>query len=85
MVAVVREGQACIDCTMVIANADTSGISELKEWEKAVSATNPTQNGKYQIVMTCGEECEGESRDGSCDYCGRSLGYAEFHPIAFLA
>lgn len=73
-------GYACQDCVLVIANADTSGITDLTAWETAVAATDPTNGGRYHVVLADDEIDFGTQR---CRFCGTWLaGYR--HEIAFL-
>jgi hypothetical protein len=74
-------GYACADCIIVIANADTSGITDVDAWQSAVESTNATLDGKYVVVPGTDEIDFGTQR---CLYCGTWLaGYR--HEIAFLA
>lgn len=59
-------GDVCKDCAMVIANSDTSGIADLDAWEARVTAKDPTDGGKYRVVVLDGEHWSRYS----CDYCG---------------
>jgi hypothetical protein len=76
-------GLVCIDCAMVIANGDTSGIEDLPAWEARVTKQNPTENGRYDIVMSCSENCDGEFSTARCNYCG-TTDDGERHPVAFM-
>lgn len=60
----------CIDCLMAIANADTSGISDVDKWAAAVDATDATEDGRYRVVVTGDESYFSSSR---CDFCSDSL------------
>lgn len=82
-VSVIAEGHACADCTMMIANGDSSGIEDYPAWETAVEAHNATDSGKYHVVMNCSEDCEGYFSTSPCDFCGSHLA-GDRHPIAFL-
>jgi secreted PhoX family phosphatase len=90
MVSVEYEGKACVDCLMVIANGDLSGMTDKQrvEWETAVENNDPTFGGRLQVVVTGNPDDEDGSsyflNHGRCDYCGRTQG-GDFHPIAFLA
>lgn len=76
-------GAVCVDCLMVIANADASGIADYAEWSRMVARADATDGGKYDVVPACDDDCEGYFSWSSCDYCGSSLG-GERHPIAFI-
>jgi hypothetical protein len=60
-------GYACADCIMVIANADTSGIEDVADWEARVEATDCTYGGKYDVVPGHDVIDFGTQR---CRYCG---------------
>lgn len=64
------DGSVCVDCLMVIANGDTSGISDVDKWSAAVESTNATENGRYRVVVTGDESYFSSSR---CDYCSDPL------------
>lgn len=83
-VSVVFEGHACIDCTLVIANGDESGIPEelYDEWIGGIESGRLFELG--HVVMACPDDCEGEYRTDPCDYCGSPL-HGVRHPIAVLA
>lgn len=84
MAEVVFEGHACVDCMMVIANGDTSGMTDgqLLSWRVGVDSTGLYKLGN--VVMACPEDCEGEFSHSACDYCGSGLA-GDRHPIAVLA
>ena len=89
MARVVFEGHACVNCVMVIANADTSGIEDFDRWESGVYATGLLERmseryGSCSVYVACPEDCEGEYRTDECDYCGSAL-HGERHPIVVLA
>jgi hypothetical protein len=67
---VIDGGSVCIDCAMVIANGDTSGISDLELWEAMIGEHDPTENGKWTYVIDSGEAHFSCRR---CDYCGSNL------------
>lgn len=78
------EGVACTDCLMALANGDTSGISDLAEWEARVEDHDATQNGAYQVVVVGGDEdTESYFSSESCDYCGTRLA-GDRYPIVFF-
>jgi hypothetical protein len=80
-VTVAFTGYACADCIIVIANADTSGITDVDAWQSAVDATDPTAGGRYVVVPGDDEIDFGTQR---CRYCGTwDAGYR--HEIAFLS
>jgi hypothetical protein len=68
---------------MVIANADTSGIEDLDDWERRVRQFDATENGKYDVVVAGDEDTESYFSWTRCDYCGSDLG-GDRYPIAFL-
>lgn len=76
-------GEACIDCVGVIANADTTGVEDLADWQRRVEAIDASDGGRYVVVLSCADDCEGWFSWSPCDYCGSALG-GERHPIAFL-
>lgn len=85
-VEVAKRGFACDDCAAHL-DGYTSEITNVSEWEKAVAATNPTNDGNYGIVLPWIWADAGEvsqTRAGTCDYCGRSWDSRAFHPINFL-
>lgn len=78
------KGTVCVDCLMVIANGDDSGISDLDAWTARVDATNPTADGRYYFVPACDEDCDSGHFSGSrCDYCGTTLA-GDRHDVAML-
>jgi hypothetical protein len=81
---VATTGLVCVDCAMVIANGDYSGIEDREAWENRVAHTGATENGKYDIVMACPENCDGEFSSARCDFCGTAQD-GERHPVAWLA
>jgi hypothetical protein len=64
------DGAVCADCAMVIANADTSGISDYDAWSARVDTADATEDGAYRVVVT-GDESYFSKSD--CDYCASSL------------
>jgi hypothetical protein len=80
-IEVVYEGYACTDCTMLIANGDDSGIAEPMQHYAAIASVGLDKLG--HVVMACSDDCEGEFRTDSCDYCGTSL-HGDRHLIAVL-
>lgn len=77
------DGAVCVDCTMVIANGDTSGIVDLAAWEAGVAARNACDGGRLRVVLACDEDCEGWFSWSSCDFCGSQLG-GDRHPVNFI-
>lgn len=82
MTETVYEGFACVDCTMLIANDDDSGIAEPMRKRQEIAHVGLGKLG--HIVMACNEDCEGEFRTDACDYCGTTLA-GDRHPIAVLS
>jgi hypothetical protein len=82
MAEVVYEGQACVDCVMLIANDDDSGINDPMRKYAEIAAVGLGKLG--DVVMACDEDCEGEFSAAGCDYCGSTLA-GDRHPIAVLA
>jgi hypothetical protein len=80
------DGLLCADCLMVVANADGSGVSDLEAWESRVEAHNPTDDGRFDVVVGDADDPENGERTFSrqrCDYCGTQLaGYR--HPAVWL-
>lgn len=76
-------GAVCVDCTMAIANADTSGISDIDTWLAGVTATDATDGGRYIVALACDDDCEGYFSWSACDYCGSKLG-GDRHPVVFF-
>lgn len=74
------KGDVCVDCLMVIANGDTSGIDDLAGWELRVDAKNPTDNGAYMVVPVGDETFFGR---GACDYCGSTIA-GDRHDVVFV-
>lgn len=74
------DGSVCIDCLMVIANGDTSGIDDVDAWEKAVEGLNATEDGRYNIVPVGEETFFGKGR---CDFCGSRLA-GDRHDVKFI-
>ena len=68
----VISGQACIDCTMMLANG--CGTDE----ERAHAETMETG-----WVNACPDECEGFFSWRACDVCGTTLG-GDRHPVAWF-
>ncbi|MCV7174854.1 hypothetical protein [Mycolicibacterium sphagni] len=81
MAEILSYGLVCVDCAMIIANDDDSGISDATAHRGAIARTNLSHNGRYQVVMACGDDCDGEFSTYPCDYCGDRLD-GERHPIA---
>lgn len=82
MAEVVFEGFACVDCTMIIANGDDSGIEDVEQHHQRIAEQGLYELG--QVVMACDEDCEGHFSSSRCDYCGSYLA-GDRHPIAVLA
>ena len=74
------KGDVCVDCLMVIANGDTSGIDDVASWELRVDAKNPTDDGAYMVVPVGDETWFGR---GACDYCGSTLA-GDRHDVVFV-
>lgn len=80
------DGAVCVDCLMVIANGDTSGISDLPGWESRVTAKNATDNGRYVVVPAGYSDDDDDPTyfgKSPCDYCGDTLA-GDRHPVAFI-
>lgn len=82
MVDAVYEGFACVDCTMIIANDDDSGVLEPMRKRQEIAHVGLGKLG--DVVMACDDDCEGSFRTNGCDYCGSTLA-GDMHPIAVLA
>jgi len=78
---VIFEGQACVDCTLIIANDDGSGITDPAQHRQNIAHVGLGKLGG--VVMACDDDCEGYFSWSPCDYCGSTLG-GERHPIAVL-
>jgi hypothetical protein len=63
-------GAVCVDCVMVIANGDASGIADYDGWSLRVALTDATENGRYDVVVVGDESYFGTS---SCDFCRDEL------------
>ena len=83
-VEVVAEGLACEDCCSIIANNDDSGITDPVSHWAAITHIDLSRGGRLNVVMACGEGCEGQFSSQPCDYCGCGLD-GKRHPIAVLA
>lgn len=81
----IYKGEACIDCVIMIANNDNSGMTEeeFAEWTANVERFDACESGKYYAVVDCDEDCEGWFSWSSCDYCNSRLG-GDRHPIVFI-
>lgn len=79
---VVYEGHACIDCVMLIANGDDSGIEEPMVKYQEIAHVGLGKLG--HVVMACDEDCEGYFSSSACDNCGTTLA-GDRHPIVVLA
>jgi hypothetical protein len=75
------DGSVCVDCVMAIANGDTSGNANVEDWAARIDATDPTEGGKYDVVVTGDESHFGTSR---CDYCATTL-HGDRFDVAFIA
>jgi hypothetical protein len=73
-------GSVCIDCLLVIANGDTSGIEDLAAWESAVLQANSTEDGRYTIVPVADETHFSTSM---CDNCRTTLA-GDRHDVVFI-
>lgn len=82
MAEIVAEGQACIDCALLIANDDTSGMTDGAAAELRANVAGKCVG--LDPVMACPDECEGFFSWAGCDVCGSSLG-GDFHPVVFFA
>lgn len=82
MISVVYEGFACTDCVQLIANDDDSGITDPMMHYQQIRHVGLSKLG--HVVMACADDCEGQFRTDSCDYCGTTLA-GDRHPIAVLA
>lgn len=74
------DGSVCIDCLMVIANGDTSGIDDLEGWEKAVEAVDALEGGRFMAVLVGEDTFFGVGR---CAFCGSTLA-GDRHDVAFI-
>jgi hypothetical protein len=81
VVAVIYEGWACVDCVMLIANGDDSGIDNPMRKHQEIASVGLDNLG--HVVLACDGDCEGQFRTDSCDYCGTTL-HGDRHPIAVL-
>lgn len=84
MAAVVAEGSACGDCVIVIANDDTSGMTDERATEVRAGIARTSSDGS-NVVVACQED-EGTCEDFSsrpCDVCGTSLA-GDRHPVVWL-
>lgn len=63
-------GGACQDCVMVIANGDDSGIADIDLWCDMVHQTDPTEHGRWTVVVTDDGESSWFAWSYDCDYCG---------------
>ena len=81
MVEVIFEGEACVDCVVFIANADTSGVQDFETWWKGVQSIGLDRLGS--VVVACEDDCEGWFGTSGCDYCGDHL-HGDRHPIVVL-
>lgn len=84
MAEILSYGLACVDCTMIIANDDDSGIENAAEHRENMRKKNLSENGKYQIVNACPENCDGEFSTYPCDVCGSRFD-GQRHPIAVMS
>lgn len=75
------EAGVCIDCLMMIANGDSSGIDDFPAWESRVDSYDATEGGRWAVVP----DSDGEQffSWASCDYCGTCLGGDRF-PVTFI-
>lgn len=81
MVSIVFEGYACIDCAVVIANDDDSGVSDSvrEEWERGMENVALYELGNIVV----GDEYN-EFSTRRCDSCGTHLAGAR-QSIAVLS
>ncbi len=72
MFKLVDSGAVCVDCVMMIANGDNSGIEDFPAWEKRVEHVNPTEDGRYEYIL---DDSEDSLFFGTlpCDFCGDHL------------
>ncbi len=64
-------GWVCVDCTQAIANGPEFSTAEEGDWWASnVEAHNPTDDGKFTVVL--GED-ENSFATSKCDYCGSWL------------
>ncbi len=68
----VDSGAVCVDCVMMIANGDNSGIEDFQAWEKRVEDRNPTEDGRYEYILDSGDDAVFFGTL-PCDFCGDRL------------
>ena len=75
-------GEACVDCTVWIANGEAPAEMTEEQFEAWTAEINRRTEG-FTVVLAYEEECEGWFSSSSCDVCGSHLG-GDRHPVAFL-
>lgn len=79
MAQIVFEGAVCIDCLMVIANDDWSGIANPDEHRAAIEDTALCELG----AVVPGDMDTAYYGTEPCDYCATAL-HGDRYPIAVL-
>lgn len=72
--------EVCVDCAMMIANGDDSGIDNTDAWYHAVMAKGML---RFDVAMSCGDDCAGYFSKSACDYCGSRLA-GDRHPAVLF-
>ena len=75
-----QDGWVCVDCVMLLANADTP--EHMNEEETAEYLARVEQHGEgAEYILNCPEECEGGFSWSPCDLCDSTLG-GDRHPVS---
>ena len=73
--------EGCVDCVMLIANADTECyVGNVEEYLADIERNWPEP---WELVYNCPEECEGSFSWSPCGVCGSHLG-GDRHPVAAM-
>ena len=80
----IEDLEVCIDCGLVVANADYGGIENQSTIDAVDKGIEEWSAAGYHLVISCPtEDCECISFTWAlCDCCGSSLGGSRYHAVA---
>jgi hypothetical protein len=75
------DGEACVDCLMLVANGETPPNMDKVETAEYLARVE-TRTAGFHVIPACPEDCEGSFSWSPCDVCGSPLG-GDRHPVVF--